>query len=87
MSEEKEVRQIPVLAGWVSLPAAAKRLTVTRQRIFQMVDEGKLTTIHQILGAGERPAAYVIREAEVTKLQAEQKAAAEAADHREKVPA
>jgi hypothetical protein len=71
----KEEKQIPVLEGWVSLPVVGKRLKVTRQRIFQMVDEGKLTTIHQLPGAGERPAAYVVRESEVKRLEAEQRAA------------
>jgi len=88
-----KITTIPVLEGWVSLPVAADRLSVTRQRIFQMVDEGKLTTIHQIPGAGSRPAAYVISEPEVARLEREQEAAAHAADERaargteEKVPA
>lgn len=83
-----KVQTIPVLDGWVSLPVAAVRLKVSRQRLFQMVDEGKLITIHQILGAGDRPAAYVVREVEVTRLQAEQLAAVEAAEanREEKVP-
>jgi hypothetical protein len=55
-----KISNIPVLEGQVSLPVAAKRLNVTRQRLFQMVDEGKLTSIHKIPGAGARPAAYVI---------------------------
>lgn len=81
-----KITDIPVLAGWVSLPVAAKRLNVTRQRLFQMVDEGKLTTIHRVPGAGDRPAAYVIRDTEVDRLQKEQAAALEPADCEEKVP-
>lgn len=77
-----KITTIPVLEGWVSLPVAAARLAVTRQRLFQMADEGKLTTIHQIPGAGERPAAYVVREIEVVRLEGEQAAAAQAADAR-----
>lgn len=62
---------IPVLAGWVSLPVAAKRLEVKRQRLFQMgVEEDKLDTLHQIPGGSRsRPAAYVISEAELCRLQ------------------
>lgn len=63
---------IPVLKGWISLPVSARQLAVTRQRIFQMVDEGKLTSIHQIRGAGDRPAAYVVSEAEMCRLRREQ---------------
>ena len=77
-----KITTIPVLEGWVSLPVAAKRLSVTRQRLFQMADEGKLTTIHQIPGGGPRPAAYVVREIEVTRLEGEQEAAARAAGER-----
>lgn len=66
---------IPVLPGWVSLPVAAAQLDVKRQRLFQMIDEGKLTTVHRIPGAGSRPAAYVVRVEEVNRLLAEQKAA------------
>jgi Holliday junction resolvasome RuvABC DNA-binding subunit len=70
-----KMSDVPVLPGWVSLPVAATRLEVTRQRLFQMADEEKLTTIHQIPGAGKRPAAYVIAEDEVVRLEREQEAA------------
>lgn len=66
-------KEIPVLIGWVSLPVAAKRLEVKRQRLFQMgVEEDKLSSLHQIPGERERPAAYVISEAELCRLRREQ---------------
>ena len=63
---------VPVLVGWVSLPGAAKRLEVKRQRLFQMGEEDKLGSLHYILGAKERPALYVIAEAELYRLKREQ---------------
>jgi len=72
---------VPVLVGWVSLPGAAKRLEVKRQRLFQMGEEDKLGSLHYILGAEERPALYVIAEAELYRLQREQlKGAVKAAE-------
>jgi hypothetical protein len=66
-------RDIPVLEGWLSLPKAARLLSVTRQRVFQMgAEEDKLTSLRLIPGAGDRPAAYVVGEAEVCKLRREQ---------------
>lgn len=57
---------ITPLEGYTSLPAARVVLRVTRQRIFQMgVDEGVFTTIRSIPGAGSRPAAYVVWNAEL----------------------
>jgi hypothetical protein len=57
---------IPPLEGYTSLPAARVTLRVTRQRIYQMgVDEGIFATIRSIPGAGDRPAAYVVQNAEV----------------------
>lgn len=66
-----------MLEGWLSLPTAAEDLRVTRQRVFQMgAEEGKLTSLRQVPGAGERPAAYVVGEAEVCKLRRTQLEAA-----------
>jgi len=57
---------IPPLEGYTSLPAARLTLKVTRQRIYQMaVDEGIFTTIRSLPGAGDRPAAYVVWNAEL----------------------
>ena len=64
-----KAKEVPVLTGWVSLPVAAKRLRVKRQRLFQMgVEEDKLDSLRQVPGGAERPAAYVISEAELCRL-------------------
>jgi hypothetical protein len=70
---------VPVLEGWLSIPVAAKRLGVSRQRVFQMPDEEppKLTQIYQIPGEKERPAAYVVSEKEVNELIAKMREEAE----------
>lgn len=75
---------MPVLKGWVSFPAAAHRLSISRQRVFQMLDEGKLPSARQLPGAGDRPAAYVISDKEMDRLLAEQAAAEEASQETEK---
>lgn len=60
---------IKVLEGWEGLPAAAARLGTTRQRLFQMgTEEGKLSSLRQIPGAGERPTAYVVSTKEIDAL-------------------
>jgi hypothetical protein len=74
---------VPVLRGWVSFPAAAHKLDMTRQRMFQMLDEGKLTSVRRVPGAGDRPAAYLISDREMERLLAEQAAAKEAAQRAE----
>ncbi len=72
----RERSPVPVLPGWESLPFAAKRLGVKRQRLFQMgAEEGKLKTLHQIPGDGDRPAAYVVATREVDALLEVQRAA------------
>ena len=75
---------VPVLKGWVSFPAAADKLGISRQRMFQMLDEGKLTSVRRVPGAGDRPAAYLITAREMERLVAEQ-AAAEAASQEPEV--
>lgn len=70
-------RKIPVHKGWkgnpdgtwLSLPVVGKMLRVSRQRIFQMgLMENKFLSIEQVLGEGERPAAYLVRDEEVEKF-------------------
>jgi hypothetical protein len=70
---------IPALDGWVALPVLAEDLGVKRQRIFQMLWEGKLTSARQIPGTGTRPVAYVVSTAEAEQLKAQQAAAREVA--------
>jgi hypothetical protein len=67
---------VPELRGWVSFPAAADRLGVARQRVFQMLDERKLTSVRKLPGSGSRPAAYVISDREMERLLTEQREAA-----------
>jgi hypothetical protein len=85
-TEKLDRSAIPVLDGWVSLPDAGARLGLTRQRLFQMVDEGKWETLHQIFGKPSddpdktnRPALLVVRIEEVNRLQALQRASDAAA--------
>ena len=70
MAKIVDTRSLPVLKGWVALPPAALAMRVTRQRAFQMIEEGKITTVHRVLGESEeaRPAAYLVRVAEVLEL-------------------
>jgi hypothetical protein len=57
---------IPPLEGYTSLPEAGQYLKVTRQRIYQMgVEDGAFLTIRAVAGAGPRPAAYVVQNAEM----------------------
>jgi hypothetical protein len=68
-------KNIPELAGWLSLPVAALRMKKTRQRAYQMAEDGTLKSVRQIPGAGPRPAAYVVRETEIENLVARERAA------------
>jgi hypothetical protein len=74
---------IPVLEGWLSLPAVGDLLGVTRQRIYQMgLNERKFATIRKIPGKAPddpgkraRPAVYVVKTEEAERFLAEQRAA------------
>jgi hypothetical protein len=77
---------VPELDGWMSLPAAGDMLHVSRQRLFQMVQERKWESIHRIRGKAPedpadsgRPAIYVVRTEEVERYLAAQRTAAEGA--------
>jgi hypothetical protein len=74
MTTQSEV-VIPDLDGWTALPVLADDLGVKRQRIFQMLWEGKLTSARKIPGTGTRPVAYVVSTEEANRLKAEQAAA------------
>jgi hypothetical protein len=69
-AKDKDMSWVPVLPGWVSLPVAGEILKVSRQLMFQMAQGHQLESLHQVAGAGDRPAAYVISEDELAKLQA-----------------
>jgi hypothetical protein len=70
MTKVVDLKTLPVLRGWVALPPAALAMRVTRQRGFQMIEEGKIKSAHRVLGESEeaRPAAYLIRVSEVLEL-------------------
>jgi hypothetical protein len=70
-----DVAELPVLKGQLTPPVAAVALRVKRQRVIQMIEEDKFRTATQVRGNGEirdgqrpRPAAYLVREAEVRRL-------------------
>lgn len=72
----------PVLEGQHTLPWCAIELGISRQSMFQQAEDGKLTSLHYLPGAGPRPAAYVISTAELNRLRLEQAAAIRAAEER-----
>ncbi len=55
---------LPELAGWLTVPEAADDLSLSRQRVYQMIEEGKIKTCHRL---GRRPV-WIIREAEVRHM-------------------
>lgn len=61
---------IPVLAGWLSLPVAAEMTGLSRQHLHRQVSKGAgaLQNVRQVRGVGDRPAAILVREAEVQRL-------------------
>jgi hypothetical protein len=82
MTTQSEV-VIPDLEDWVALPVLAEELGVKRQRIFQMLAEGKLTSARKIPGTGSRPVAYVVSAEEARQLKAQQGAAKDRARARD----
>lgn len=87
MTKVVDLSSLPALRGAVIPPVAARALRVTRQRVFQMIEEGKIKTAIRVPGLpGKRPAAYLIRIAEIVELAVEncpecQKLTAEDPDH------
>jgi len=65
-----DIADVEELDGWLSLPVAAQRLGVTRQRVYQMIQEGRIPSaaVRKIPGVGDRPAADVVREAEIDQI-------------------
>lgn len=61
-------KTIPDLTGWTSVPAAAQDIGVSRQWLFDLITAGKITSARRIPGTGDRPAAIVMRTAEVEQL-------------------
>ncbi len=44
----EDISEIPELEGWWTVPQVAVRVGVTRQRLNQMVQEGKFPHVHRI---------------------------------------
>ena len=64
MTKVRVLADLPVLAGWLTFPEAARALGVSRQRFYQMVEEGKITTAVRV---GPRPY-HLVEEQEIDKL-------------------
>lgn len=57
------------LEGWISLPVAARALTMTRQQLFNMASKGTIRHVREVPGLpGKRPTAILVRSAEIEKL-------------------
>jgi predicted DNA-binding transcriptional regulator AlpA len=61
---------IPVLAGWITIPEAASKLGISRQYAYKRAAEGFFSSIHQI---GEENATFVVSTDEVDKKLAARK--------------
>jgi predicted DNA-binding transcriptional regulator AlpA len=62
--------KFPRLEGWLTLPEAAEKLGMSRQRVHQICDKGGFTTAHEI------GTFIVVRAAEVNKMLAARQAEA-----------
>jgi len=74
--------EIRELVGWTAIPVAAERTGLSRQWLSDMANSGKLRTVRKVPGTGVRPAALVMRTAEVDDLIAAKKAAESCLDCR-----
>lgn len=59
---------IPELAGWAIIPVAAGIAGLSRQWLSDMANAGELKSARRIRGTGQRPAAIIVRMAEVENL-------------------
>lgn len=65
---------VPPLEDWITLPAAAVLLGVTKQGVHGMAAAGKFATIHtvsQTAGVERQRSLYVVRRSEVERMIAE----------------
>lgn len=62
----RDMSELPVLEGWITLPEAAEELGMTRARMYQLVQEFKITTAHRL---GGRPI-YIVRVPEIEQIKA-----------------
>jgi hypothetical protein len=66
------LRALPQLEGWLTFTQAAAELGISRQRFYQLAEDGKLQTATRL---GERPT-YIVRTAEVRALKLKRSGAA-----------
>jgi hypothetical protein len=66
-------RKLKRLPGWIAAPVAAERLGLSRQWVFDMINDGRLDAF-EIGGTGARPACIIVRESTVTRWIAERAA-------------
>jgi hypothetical protein len=59
---------IPELTGWAIIPVAAGIVGLSRQWLSDLANAGELKSARRIPGTGERPAAIIVRMAEVENL-------------------
>jgi excisionase family DNA binding protein len=62
--EKIKLSELPVLEGWRSLVGASRYLGVTRARVYQMVEEGKITSCRRV----EDSTHYLVRDAELKEI-------------------
>lgn len=60
--------EIPELTGWAIIPVAAGIVGLSRQWLSDLANSGELKSARRIRGTGERPAAIIVRMAEVQNL-------------------
>lgn len=60
--------EIPVLVGWSIIPVAAGKVGLSRQWLSDLANAGKLKSAKRVPGTGQRPAAILVRDAEVRQL-------------------
>lgn len=59
---------IPDLPGWAIIPVAAGIVGLSRQWLSDLANSGELKSARRIPGTGERPAAIIVRMAEIETL-------------------
>lgn len=60
-------KRLRVLPGWIAAPVAAERLGLSRQYVFDLINDEKIDAF-MIQGTGERPACIIVREITVTRM-------------------
>jgi len=63
---ESGLAGIPWLEGWLTLAGAGRFLGLSRARVYQMVEEGKIESCHRVPDSR----VYVVRQAEMQSIKA-----------------